>query len=278
MAFAFFGDLFDERAYLVGFVFNYAVKRDAVTGGFDQFFYDFAAFVVGFGARVADGEYCTGDGVFGLFNVICVRHGELRDENGCDNIINCRGDPLWSPDSSRQTHGAEVVVADFEAVEGVAVVAAVLFDDVPARAGFAPGFKDGGPVEVAFADFGKARFAAFNGHVFDVDEIYAGVGFADPFGGVASSCLYPVHVDFELYCFGVCFLQDDFKGGAVAVFLKFKVVVVICKGQARVGEFVADFGGVFGKADISGFAVFPIGRGVGCRWRDICSSRGGVRL
>ncbi len=182
-------------------------------------------------------------------------------------ILLCRGGaPV--PARSRQPHGAEVVVADFEAVEGVAVVAAVLFDDVPARAGFASRFKDGGPVEVAFADFGKARFPAFNGHVFDVDEVYAGVGFADPFGGVASSCLHPVHVDFELYCFGVCFLQDDFKGGAVAEFLKFKVVVVICKGQARVGEFATDFGGVFGKADISVFSVFPI------RWGQ--ASDGGV--
>ena len=278
MAFAFFGDLFDERAYLVGFVFNYAVKRDAVTGGFDQFFYDFAAFVIGFGARVADGEYCTGDGVFGLFNVICVRHGELRVKTDVIILLIVGATPCGRPIVQDKPMATEVVVADFEAVEGVAVVAAVLFDDVPARAGFAPGFKDGGPVEVAFADFGKAGFAAFNGHVFDVDEVYAGVGFADPFGGVAPSCLYPVHVDFELYCFGVCFLQDDFKGGAVAEFLKFKVVVVICKGQARVGEFVADFGGVFGKADISGFAVFPIRRGAGYRWRDICSSRGGVRL
>ena len=93
-----------------------------------------------------------------------------------------------------------------------------MFDDVPARARFAPGFKDGGPVEVAFADFCKAGFAAFNGHVFDVDEVYAGVGFADPFGGVGSSCLDPIYVDFELYRFGVCFLEDDFKGGAVAEF------------------------------------------------------------
>ena len=76
--------------------------------------------------------------------------------------------------------------------------------------------------------------------------------------GSPPSCLYPVHVDFELYCFGVCFLQDDFKGGAVADFLKFKVVVVIRKGQARVGEFAPDFGGVFGKANITGFAVFSI--------------------
>ena len=94
-----------------------------------------------------------------------------------------------------------------------------------------------------------------------MDEVYAGVGFADPFGGVATSCLHPVHVDFELYCFGICFLQDDFESGAIAEFLKFKVVVVIRKGQARVGEFATDFGGVFGKADISGFAVFPIRRG-----------------
>lgn len=87
MAFAFFGDLYDERAYLVGFVFDDAVKRDAVAGGFDQFFYDFAAFVIGFGARVADGEYSAGDGVFGLFDVICVRHGELQVKDGCDDII-----------------------------------------------------------------------------------------------------------------------------------------------------------------------------------------------
>ena len=38
-------------------------------------------------------------------------------------------------------------------------------------------------------------------------------------------------------------------------------MVVIRKGQAGVGEFATDFGGVFGKADITGFAVFSIRRG-----------------
>ena len=84
MAFAFFGDLFDECAYLVGFVFDNAVKGDAVTGGFDQFFYDFAPLLSSASVRgVADGEYRAGDGVFGLFNVICVRHEELRVKDGC---------------------------------------------------------------------------------------------------------------------------------------------------------------------------------------------------